>query len=450
MSSVFETLEDRTLLSHHHAPAVTNVLSVSSNHRYLVQSDGSPFFYMADTAWNLFDRTTIKQANSYLQTRADEGFTVIQAEINARLGADVYGDAPFINRNPERPNEAYFEYVDQVVTSATSLGMYVALVPLDSTWSQNGIFNRDNAYDFGRYLGRRYANSKMIWVLGGDVSGDDGDGIAMWRNLAAGITRGVANARGAGNRDYSQTMMTFHPFYAESSSQWFQKDEWLDFNAIQSGHSLNPSNYNLIAADYGKNPAKPVIDIESDYEDIPAGIKRGAVRLTDYDVRKSAYWSLFAGSFGVTYGNNNVWQFVTKPNGSNLATTSWPNALTTAGTTSLAVLKRLMNSRPFLNRVPDQSMIVGSQMSGTDRLQATRAADGSYAFVYDSSGKPVTVNLNKLSGSQVEVRWYNPRNGKSAYLGVFAKSGNRTFSAPTAGVDWVLVVDDAAKKYGKP
>jgi len=96
--------------------------------------------------------------------------------------------------------------------------MYVGLVPLDSEWSVNGKFNLNNVYDFGRYLGRRYANSRIIWVLGGDVSGDDGAGVAMWRNLAAGITRGVANARGAANRDYSQTLMTFHPFYAESSS----------------------------------------------------------------------------------------------------------------------------------------------------------------------------------------------------------------------------------------
>jgi hypothetical protein len=448
MSVMFEPLEDRVLLSHHHP--VSNVLSVSSNGRFLVQADGAPFFYMADTAWNLFDRTSLKQAREYLETRAAEGFTVIQAEINARLGPDVNGDAPFIKNDPNRPNEAYFEFVDAVVAEANSLGMYVALVPLDSKWSVNGIFNNSNVYQFGRYVGRRYANDKIIWIMGGDVAGTDGDGIDMWRNMAAGVTRGVSNARGAGNRDYSQTLMTFHPFFAESSAQWFQNDEWLDFNAIQSGHSVNPSNYTMIASNYSKTPAKPTIDIESDYEDIPAGIKRGATRLTAYDVRKSAYWSLFAGSFGVTYGNNNVWQFVSTPNGSNLATTSWENALVTAGTTSMAVLKRLMNSRPFLDRVPDQSVIVGSTLSGTDHLQATRASDGSYAFVYDASGKSVTVNLNKLSGTQIEARWFNPRSAKSAYLGVFAKNGNHTFAAPTQGDDWVLVLDDASKKYGKP
>jgi len=106
----------------------------------------------------------------------------------------------------------------------------------------------------------------------------------------------------------------------------------------------------------------------------------------------------------------------------------------------------------MLNRVPDQSLIVGSTLSGTDHLQATRAADGSYAFVYTASGKAVSVNLNKLSGRTISARWYNPRSGKSAYLGDFAKSGNRTFTAPSSGAgnDWVLVLDDASKRYGKP
>src|SRR5439155_8596072 len=112
-----------------------------------------------------------------------------------------------------------------------------------------------------------------------------------------------------------------------------------------------------------------------------------------------------------------------------------------------------MLARPFLNRVPDQSLIVGSVLSGTDHIQATRAGDGSYALVYTASGKAVTVNLSRLSGTQIEARWYNPRRPRSSIkLGVFAKGGNRTFKPPTSGAnnDWVLVLDDASKRYGKP
>jgi len=470
MQSMFEPLESRTLLSaagYTHAVhgwrndpvavatrgvstpvTAPNVLKVAADRRSLVHDDGTPFFYLADTAWELFNKLSRTQAKHYLNTRAAQGFTVIQAEINARFGANVYGDAPFIKNDVTRPNEAFFQHMDYVINRANALGMYVSLVPLDSTWSQNGTFNVDNVYQFGKFLGRRYAKAKIIWVLGGDVPGDGGTnaGRDMWRNLAAGITRGAAN------RDESKVLMTYHPDYNHTATQWFANDSWLDFDAIQSGHSPNKDNYAAISADYIKNPRRPVIDIESGYENIPAGIVPGATRLTDYDTRKSAYWSLFAGSFGVTFGNNNVWQFASGPNKRNLASTAWTNALDTPGASSMKNLKRLMLSRPMLNRVPDQSLIVGSTLSGTDHLQATRAADGSYAFVYTASGKAVSVNLNKLSGRTISARWYNPRSGKSAYLGDFAKSGNRTFTAPSSGAgnDWVLVLDDASKRYGKP
>jgi hypothetical protein len=463
---MIEELESRTLLSavpvssHHvhgwrHDPAAversrrvattSNVLSVSSNKRYLVNSDGTAFFYMADTAWHLFNKTTRAQADLYLETRAAQGFTVIQAEINSFR--DVYRHTPFVNNDVTRPNEAFFQNMDYMIRRANGLGMYVALVPLDSEWSANGIFDKNNVYQFGKFLGRRYKNDRIIWVLGGDVSGNVGDGVDMWRNLAAGITRGAAN------RDESKVLMTFHPTYAQSSSQWFQNDSWLDFNAIQSGHSLNNGNYNMIGADYGKNPPKPVIDIEGAYEDIPAGIRKGNPRLTDYDVRRAAYASVFAGSFGVTFGNNNVWQFVTSPGSKrNLASMTWQEALDSMGAYSMTYIKRLMMSRPMLNRVPDQSLVVGTTYGSADRIQATRGADGSYALVYTASGKSVTVNLNKLSGKQVTARWYNPRAGKSVYLGVYTKSGTKTFKPPSSGVnnDWVLVLDDTSKGYRKP
>jgi hypothetical protein len=236
-----------------------------------------------------------------------------------------------------------------------------------------------------------------------------------------------------------------------SSSTWFGGPGWIDFTGIQSGQVKDKANYTMVAADYGKSPTRPVMDIEPGYEDIPSGLQRGSERLTAWDVRKTAYWSLFAGSFGVTYGNNNVWQFATG-GGGEMATMSWQTALTSEGANSMSVLKRLMLSRPQQNRVPDQSLIVGSSLSGGDRMQAMRAADGSYAFIYTAGGKAVTVNLSKLSGSEVTVRWYNPRAGRSALVGTFAKTGNKTFVAPSSGAnnDWVLVVDDASKGYGKP
>ena len=421
-----------------------NMLRVSSNGRYLVRADGSPFFYMADTAWHLPNKLSRSEADLYLETRAAQGFTVVQLEINARFRTNVAGN-PFLDGDPDRRNPDFFEHLDYIIGKANELGLYVSLVPLDTRFASRGVFTPTSAYTFGRFLGERYQTAKVIWTLGGDIGGDEvPDGVTLWRELAAGI------ARGAAGKDLSRVMMQYHPGYAQSSSRWFQNDAWLDLHAFQSGHSTNPTNYNTVAADYGRSPTRPVMDIEPGYEGMPAGIVAGNPRLTDYDVRKAQYWALFAGAHGVTFGNNNVWQFVREITERNLATGTWQESLESPGANSMAVLKRLMTSRPVLNRVPDQSVIVGSSLSGKDHVRATRASDGSYAFVYTAGGKDVTVDLNKLSGGQVTARWYNPRSGKSTLIGTFAKSGNRTFTSPAAGYDWVLVLDDASRGFGKP
>ncbi len=45
-------------------------LKVSDNRRFLVHSDGKPFFYLGDTAWELFHRLDREQATRYLEDRA--------------------------------------------------------------------------------------------------------------------------------------------------------------------------------------------------------------------------------------------------------------------------------------------------------------------------------------------------------------------------------------------
>ncbi len=60
---------------------VGSMLKVSQNGRYLVRSNGKPFFWLGDTAWLLFQMTTREDAELYLSTRARQGFSVIQAAI---------------------------------------------------------------------------------------------------------------------------------------------------------------------------------------------------------------------------------------------------------------------------------------------------------------------------------------------------------------------------------
>lgn len=429
--------------------SVAAPLSVSDNGRYLVQANGRPFFYMADTVWQLLDDLKRPDADLYLSTRAAQGFTVIQTEINARFGSNAYGEEAFFNNDPTRPNEAYFQHVDYVIDRANTLGMQVALVPADTRWVENGIFTTTNAYILGRYLGRRYADSNVIWVLGGDVGGNEGNGTAMWNEFAAGI------ARGAANRDQSKVLITYHPYLNQSSTLWFHNSFWLDFNAIQTGHFANKDVYTPVANDYARNPARPVMVIEPGYEDIPTNGVPGAARLTAYDVRKAQYWALFAGAHGVTYGHNSVYPFVINPspNSGNLATEGWKSAIKSDGAYYMGYIRRLMTTkRPFLTRIPDQSLITSANPGGQDHIQATRDSNGTYAFIYSGGGKAFTVDVNKLSGSIINSWWFNPRKGKFYFSETFNKSGSKTFTPPTSGTnnDWVLVLDDANWGYLRP
>ena len=65
--------------------AQQHMLQVSANNRFLVKANGQPFFYLGDTAWELFHRLNREEADAYLQDRAGKGFTVIQAVVLAEL-----------------------------------------------------------------------------------------------------------------------------------------------------------------------------------------------------------------------------------------------------------------------------------------------------------------------------------------------------------------------------
>src|SRR5690349_9295715 len=118
-------------------------LKVSDNHRFLVYEDGRPFFYLGDTAWELFHRLNRDDAELYLKDRAAKGFTVIQAVAIAEFDGDtvpnVYGHLPLTDLDPARPatvdgsNNDYWDQVDFIVNKANDLGLYIGFLP---TWGR--------------------------------------------------------------------------------------------------------------------------------------------------------------------------------------------------------------------------------------------------------------------------------------------------------------------------
>lgn len=434
-------------------------LRVSQNHRFLETAEGKPFFWLGDTAWELFHRLSREEAETYLKNRAAKGFTVIQAVVLAELDGlrdpNAYGELPLENGDPTKPREAYFQHVDFIVRKAEQLGLHIGMLPtwgdkvFKSTWGKGPeIFNADNARAYGKWIGNRYKNQKnIVWILGGDRNPRDERDVAVWRAMANGIAEGV------GGQD--KALMTFHPqpngLEDGGSSKWFHNDEWLDFNMFQTGHCRENNVWDRIQYVYDLTPVKPVIDGESLYEDHPVCFNAADLGTSSpYDVRKAAWLDVFAGAFGHTYGCHDVWQmYAPHREPVNNPHFPWYVAIDLPGAGQLKFLRRLIESRPMLERAPDQSLITDA-LNANDRMQATRG--DSYIFVYSAQGKKFTVNTDKISGNQLVARWYSPKNGEVKEAGKLKKVARIDFTPPSSGYghDWVLILDDASKNYPAP
>ena len=432
----------------------TPQLKVSENHRFLTDDKGKPFFWLGDTGWLLFSKLTREEAEKYLDDRARKGFNVIQVMVLHELKVtNVYGDSAIIRQNISQPavtsgnsftdNEDYdfWDHMDFVINKAEGKGIYMALVPVWGSNVKSGKISRQQADHYSTWLAKRYADkSNIIWLNGGDLAGSDST--VIWEIMGNNLRKYAPNH-----------LITYHPFGRTQSSTWFHNAPWLDFNMVQSGHrrydqddsktGYGEDNYKYISADYNLTPIKPTIDGEPSYEGIPQGLHDTTQpRWNNNDLRRYAYWSVFAGAFGFTYGNNAVMQ-MNRPGDkkpSYGAKDFWFDAINLPGASEMVHLKDLMLSKPFFERVPDQSLIVNNGEK-YNYLAATRGKN--YALIYTYNGRNIEIDAGKMESKNISAQWFNPRNGSYTKIGNFKNYGILTFDPPGEmqdGIDWVLVL----------
>lgn len=428
-------------------PRIYGQFKVSENNRFIMR-DGKPFFWLGDTAWELFHRLSAEEAAYYFKKRSEQGFTVIQAVALAELDGlhtpNANGDLPLINDNPRQPNEKYFAHVDRLIDMADSFGLTIALLP---TWGDKvdkaswgigpEVFSRANAYDYGQWIGTRFAKKRnLIWIMGGDRNPKNQIQVDIWNALAKGVSDGVG-----GNE---HALMSFHPQpNALGSAEWFHKSEWLDFNMFQNGHCRDQDHYLKISSLYAQKPFKPIIDGEPIYEDHPVCFNANDLGTSSaYDIRKYAYLDLFAGAFGHTYGCHDIWQmYDTARVGINGPHFPWKVALDLPGANQMKFVRKLMESKPLLDRIPEQSILIGPNESPGERVQVTRGEK--YVFVYSSIGKSFNLKMGVIPGEKASFYWINPRNGEHSKKSTLLNSGVQTFTPPSKGygLDWIMVLE---------
>lgn len=456
--SIFASAQSKTAKH----PWDNGKLKVSENHRYLQHEDGTPFFWLGDTGWLLPERLNRDEAEFYLTECSKRGYNVVQVQtIDKVPSLNYYGQSSmpdgfnFKNIN-KKGVYGYWDHLDFIIKAAERKGIYIGM---DCIWGglvKDGLLSVKEAEAYGKFLGERYKNSpNIIWFIGGDIRGDVKP--EVWEALATSIKSVDKNH-----------LMTYHPRGRTCSSTWFNNASWLDFNMFQSGHrrygqrkgdgdytiaeNTEEDNWRYAEQALALATVKPVIDGEPSYEDIPQGLhEANETRWTANDVRRYAYWSVFAGSFGHTYGHNSIMQFY-KPgvNASFFPSRYWYDCLQDPGYNQMKYLKTLMLAFPFLERVADQSIIAGQNGERYDRAIATRGTD--YLLVYNYTARPMQIDLSKISGAKKNCWWFNPKNGELQFIGELDGTKITNFQldiAYNAGNDRVLIAVDSAKDYVK-
>ena len=303
-------------------------IRASENGRYLVDSNNEPFFYHAETPWQIFINLKEKEMGELMDIRIRQGFNVIQTmalttETNFNW-ENVNGDKPFEGNDFTKPNHAYFEHLRKGVQLAEEKGLLVGMVPAwkgccNGDWNyiilQNGT---KKCREYGRFLGKYFAGCKnLFWVQGGD--NDPKEHYDHYREIALGIAESMPGV-----------LHTYHASSGHSSSDVinYLDNSWLNFSwtytyfrnkhnvwVYLDGFGELPEVYEINHIEYCKKPVRPFVLGESQYEgDDSVSIKP---HTPSEVVRRQAYWSVLSGSCGHAYGSwcwmvNKNWRKVEK------------------------------------------------------------------------------------------------------------------------------------------
>lgn len=420
---------------------------ISHNGRFLEHEDFTPFFWLADTAWNGALKSTESEWTEYLFTRKNQNFTAIQwvtTQWRAAPNGDINGQPAFTGKETIRVNPEFFQRLDKKADAVNAAGLLNAPVLL---WAIGGGSQpevnpgfglpEDQAIRLARYMVARWQAHDVIWILGGD--GDYlGENAERWKNIGDAVFG-----------DSPHAPVTLHP----RGMQWilpeFRQTPWLDIMAYQSGHGDSPETLGWIvkgppSKDWQLEPHRPFINMEPPYENHVAYQSRE--RHTPHSVRRAIYWSLLVHPpAGITYGGHGVWGWddgtsePTDHSGTGLPL-HWREAMQMPAANQMKYLHDFFTSIDYWKLRPHQSMLA-QQPGETDIhhfITAAATPSRDLAVLYTPVSQPIQLFEKELP-SNVSASWFDPRMGKRTHVTATMQGGSVRFEPPSDG-DWVLLL----------
>ncbi|MEK7676103.1 MAG: DUF4038 domain-containing protein [Verrucomicrobiota bacterium] len=423
-------------------------VQLSRDRRYLAHEDGTPFFWLGDTAWNGALLSTDEEWDFYLRERARQKFTAVQwvtTQWRASPAGDRERQPAFTGQGRIRINPRFFQRLDAKVEALNRAGLLSAPVLL---WAIGGGSNprinpgfslpEDQAIKLARYMVARWGANDVLWILAGD--GDyRGEKADRWKRIGRAVFG-----------DGPRAPVVLHPGGMHWVLGEFREEPWLDIQGYQSGHGDDDRTLQWIfsgppATDWMKEPARPFINLEPPYENHIA--YQSKTRISDFTTRRAVYWSLLvAPTAGVTYGGHGIWGW---DDGTKAPTDHpgtgiplpWPRALVMPGAEQMTHLANLLTGIDFwrLRPAPEILATQPGHESPKRYTAAARSEAGDLVVIYVPEDRTVDL-LQKALPQNFTASWFNPRTGQRAPVVAVVNDKSIQFATPTEG-DWVLVLE---------
>ena len=408
---------------------------------HLTFADGTPFFWVACTAWNGALRSNEEEWDYYLQHRVDHHYSVIQFVTTPWRGCetDRQGQVAFTGSGRIELNINFYKRLDHKIKRINDYGLVAAPVLLWALPSVTGrhlspgyYLPQDEAILLAKYMVARFGGYHVVWILGGD-----GRYVKEYEQRWKNIGRGVFGGEHPG-------LVSQHPHGRSWIGQEYADEVWLDIVGYQSSHSNKQGTVDWInkgpmANQWDKLPARPIINLEPNYEEI-------RFQITAQDVRNASYWSLMATPIaGITYGANGIWPWLYE--GERIlnhrdtgGVTSWRKSLDFPGSIQIGYLGEFFRQLPWWRYRPAPDMLVeqpgDEQYNHFISVMKTDRDDSILAYVPVKS----MVKLYNPREYRYDGQWFDPVNNKYLNAEILQEGGLLKIMSPVDS-DLVLLLN---------
>jgi hypothetical protein len=457
------------------------------NTRYFVYNDGTPFFYLGDTHWNLSSEP-LSNIKTIADKRVAQNYTVIQSE---PLGAafdftDGISDADIKGL---RVNDEKFKYIaEKGLVHANASFFFPSSM---STFIKNnggftgaeiaqmtnggGTYTHRDLSDTAkvalericRYWAARYASYPVMWTLGQEVDND----FYFSRSSSDPGWSYVNNpykyvAEYINKHDPYKSPLTAHQeatSHTNASNSAFRNVQSHTWYGAQWSPSLTGGSLQSIAKDYWNNgQGKPVINYEGRY---------CYLWTKNFGARAQGWMAYLSGMYGYGWGGQDTWSYqntynenVNSSDGIDTITAAEKKAATWKDSLEYPSAYQVGYMRTFfektvgdwynlLPRFDDTSYL--QRQSGAYAVVASNSANTKIvAYFYNFSDPSVGQTVNSKNGgtntgtfgklspnAKYNYLWFDPINNCIAAQGTFtADSNGKWFAGTKTNTDMVLYI----------